>query len=1166
MDSYFSQPALAGLTVLADYINEHPDYLDNVTIVRGLLEIYLEDDKRLKNLMLAAFLEDIPSALAENSEIKDDMLADYAVILTSDYDFSPSGASAAVAGWACILGKYPKDKLQQFVRTAVPSDKSAVSLPIASKKKEPVSYTSAMEFADVISNPALAPDPSIGGKITQDISVLENVEKSDNSLEAIPVKSQLAIEKTIKTETKELDSITPAEKEKDAEAGIVKASSESEEKVASAEIPASSEASTAEEKPVLEISADAENMSAAELEPSVEQNPVESLAAPKKETPKAEEVPVAHEEAPERALEQSRERGKKTAANWLASAVQSLGDISNERLRSYPSAPIAEPENNDGDIDELSEEELAAVEAGIKLAEEEDALSKSPDELADNNDAELDEEVLDEGTAEAEEQEDSDTEEDILDEELDDTDLEDEEVLDEELDDSDLEDEDIPNEELDEVEDEEADEDEAEEDIEDEDLEESDEDEELSEEDNEEDAEEAVAAEQGNEDDITDANEDEAQAVESSAVTSAPVPRTAPAAPQPAQTAKNTVQAGASPSKAVTSPQVRPNTAEPAEIPQPSVTTRLSQASVPQTPMTSKLSPAAVPPVPASASRPSSVPPVPGAAPRPAPVRPVPGVAPRPAPVRPVPGAASRPAPVQPVPGAAPRPAPVQPVPGAAPVPKAPARPSITSPSVSGSNRADVRKPSLESVRREAALRREAGRKDAGAASLSERLESVPAANAPSKGRDRASFEKMLFSDSTAEAKPKEQAPSGNFTPSYKKRSDSQENADERIAPSSLSAAIAAKTAKAGFASRTIEAAKSVAPAIDGPQLGAAEVSSLSEALAAKSAVDKRGFAKKITPGQKIIDADLPKLDAGGVRNLSEALAAKSVDKSRLGGASRSAFKPTESFKSSEENIPKIGTDGVRSLSEALAAKTKPKSAMSNAMRSSMIQAPSADNSLRKSAFLTSSERITVKKTVPLPNVKTYLPDCEVGDTVLFGNYCQNSSAPEPIEWYVLENADRELLLLSRFAIEAHSFNNTANGANWDECSLRFWLNGAFLKKAFSPEEQKRIVFSYNINAENIKYGTYGGENTDDKVFLLSIDEAEKFLNENMRSARPTFYASEQGAVTEGELGFCKCWLRSPGKEAGFTAIINSSGIVAADGETSIVEATAVRPAIRVKI
>lgn len=1130
LDSYFSQPALAGLTVLADYINEHPDYLDNVTIVRGLLEIYLEDDKRLKNLMLAAFLEGIPSALAEHSEIEDDELSDYAVILTSDYDFSPAGAASAVAGWACILGKYPQDKLSQFVRSTGYLEKKTASLPIVPKEKKPVSYTSAMEFADVISNPALAPDPSIGGKNSQiDIAPDTNKKEADDIIESKSVAPQLEIEKNITAKPKETaDSALAINKKSLIDSGSVVPAAASDNNVPSLEVaPASEEESQADEHLVLENAAKEEK----NLDVTVsaeEHSSTEPAQSSENVSSKAVEAPAKEEEAPERALEQSRERGKKTAANWLASAVQSLGDISNERLRSYPSAPIAESEK-DEDVDELSEEELAAVEAGIKLAEEEEGIAEQSADIAEEDladaiedelDGEIVEEELDGADSEDDEIFDEDTDDSELDEEIDESELENDEAFDEDVEDSDIE-EDI------------------EEDIVAEEESESEED------DNDLEASESVAAKP---EDIkgkaadADNKAEESQSIEPSAAFSAPVPRAAAMMPKTAQTSANNAHPGASVSSSASAPQIRPDAAKPAAAPQPAA---------PQSPVTARLSPAAAP-QPAAPQSPVTSRLSPAAAPQSA------------APQSPVTPRLS-PAPVHQASAPAPRPQ----VPSAAAVPQPAVRPAMASPAPSsGSNRTDVRRPTLESVRREAALRRDASRKDAGAPALSEQLDRVPSGSAPGRERkDRGSFEKLLFSDSSANALPKEQVPSGNFTPASKKsRSDSQDESNERIAPSSLSAAIAAKTAKAGFAVRNIETTRSVAPAIDGPQLGAAEVSSLSEALAAKSAVDKRGFAKKFTPGQKVKDEDIPKLDAGGVRTLSEALAAKSVDKSRLGGASRSAFKPTESFKSSEENVPIIGTDGVRSLSEALAAKTKPKAVMSNAMRSSMIQAPSADNSLRKSALLTSSERITVKKTAPLPNVKTYLPDCEVGDTVLFGNYCQNGSALEPIEWYVLENADRELLLLSRFAIEAHSFNNTANGANWDECSLRFWLNGAFLKKAFSPEEQKRIVFSYNINAENKKYGTFGGENTDDKVFILSIDEAEKLLNETIRSARPTSFASEQGAVAEGELGFCKFWLRSPGKEAGFTAIISSNGNIAADGEASIIESTAVRPAIRVKI
>ena len=70
---------------------------------------------------------------------------------------------------------------------------------------------------------------------------------------------------------------------------------------------------------------------------------------------------------------------------------------------------------------------------------------------------------------------------------------------------------------------------------------------------------------------------------------------------------------------------------------------------------------------------------------------------------------------------------------------------------------------------------------------------------------------------------------------------------------------------------------------------------------------------------------------------------------------------------------------------------------------------------------------------------------------------------------------------------------------------------------------------------KNPKYATPPGNNTKDKVFLLSIPEANKyFSSDEARMCAPTDYAIAQGAVTNDNYSVDGkaagwWWLRSPG-------------------------------------
>jgi len=68
--------------------------------------------------------------------------------------------------------------------------------------------------------------------------------------------------------------------------------------------------------------------------------------------------------------------------------------------------------------------------------------------------------------------------------------------------------------------------------------------------------------------------------------------------------------------------------------------------------------------------------------------------------------------------------------------------------------------------------------------------------------------------------------------------------------------------------------------------------------------------------------------------------------------------------------------------------------------------------------------------------------------------------------------------------------------AIWSECSLRGWLNGEFYS-GFSAEEKSRILSTNVVNNVNPWYGTDGGQDTVDHVFLLSIEEVVEYFGDS---------------------------------------------------------------------
>ena len=191
------------------------------------------------------------------------------------------------------------------------------------------------------------------------------------------------------------------------------------------------------------------------------------------------------------------------------------------------------------------------------------------------------------------------------------------------------------------------------------------------------------------------------------------------------------------------------------------------------------------------------------------------------------------------------------------------------------------------------------------------------------------------------------------------------------------------------------------------------------------------------------------------------------------------------------------------------------------------------------------------------------IKNIKVGDTFNFGSYEQNnniSDGKEEIEWIVLERDGMSLLLISKPALDCQSYNTSyTSDVTWETCSLRKWLNGTFINNAFSTEEQK-LIQSVTVTADkNPNFNTFPGNDTTDKVFLLSITEAEKYFSSNKaRNCGRTKYADAQ--LGAGDT--CWWWLRSPGGYSGYAALVYSDGSVYNVGYIVNYEGAFVRPAM----
>lgn len=188
--------------------------------------------------------------------------------------------------------------------------------------------------------------------------------------------------------------------------------------------------------------------------------------------------------------------------------------------------------------------------------------------------------------------------------------------------------------------------------------------------------------------------------------------------------------------------------------------------------------------------------------------------------------------------------------------------------------------------------------------------------------------------------------------------------------------------------------------------------------------------------------------------------------------------------------------------------------------------------------------------------------------TIAFGRYPQASKNENAlIEWLVLKNDGSKALLISKYALDCQRYNTSGRDVTWETCTLRRWLNGSFINSAFSAEEQKQILHTTVTADRNPSSNTDPGNNTTDKVFLLSRAECSQYLVLcDARSCEGTAYCFAQGAAQQDVYGGCRWWLRSPADYSGCVICVNDNGTYASAGCSTFSDGITVRPALWINL
>ncbi len=124
---------------------------------------------------------------------------------------------------------------------------------------------------------------------------------------------------------------------------------------------------------------------------------------------------------------------------------------------------------------------------------------------------------------------------------------------------------------------------------------------------------------------------------------------------------------------------------------------------------------------------------------------------------------------------------------------------------------------------------------------------------------------------------------------------------------------------------------------------------------------------------------------------------------------------------------------------------------------------------------------------------KKIMAEAEPGKTIPFG----------ASRWIVMDKKDGSVFLARTRTIQGkHAeeapipgevYEGSARKVTWDNSSLRSFLNDSFIREEFLTGEQAAIQDTRLVRADNKEYGTKGGKDTTDKVYIMDDEEIMKY-------------------------------------------------------------------------
>ena len=178
--------------------------------------------------------------------------------------------------------------------------------------------------------------------------------------------------------------------------------------------------------------------------------------------------------------------------------------------------------------------------------------------------------------------------------------------------------------------------------------------------------------------------------------------------------------------------------------------------------------------------------------------------------------------------------------------------------------------------------------------------------------------------------------------------------------------------------------------------------------------------------------------------------------------------------------------------------------------------------------------------------------DTNCGD--FFGSSTYRYFKWERIKWRVLKVDGSAVFVVAEKGLDCKCYNDVCTDVTWENCTLRNWLNNYFFGTAFSGGEQGAIVEQTIANEGNPEFNTENGNDTTDKVFLLSLSEVmdsdygfceDDSTHSVSRGVKASDYAHARGAYINSASAYnSEWWLRVPGARNDMAVYVGSYGSV----------------------